>query len=118
MFKELTRRVDSETKRAQAYLDALPFLPNDEVCERLCTKAWEIFEAHNEDFDAVPWWVAQIADYHIPYGPSHTRNGSLAFAMGFSPVAKDARLRNLLEIAEGRETAEVDFVIVTPFVLD
>lgn len=37
---------------------------------------------------------------------------SLGFALGYSPAAQDARLRNILEIAEGRETVELDFPIV------
>lgn len=112
-FQELVSGCDELDRKGQAYLDSLPFLPNDEVKQRIHNKAVEIFNAANEDWDAVPEWVSQTMDGHIPYGVLPT-NGSLYFAMAFSVVSMEAHLRNLLEIAEGRETKELDFPVIVP----
>lgn len=110
-LQQLMDGADELSAKGEAYLRNLPFLPNNEVAERIFKRAWEIFKASGEDFDAVPDWVASSVDGTVPYA-SESRNGSLAYLMGYSPEARDARLRNLLEIAEGRETQELDFDFV------
>jgi hypothetical protein len=53
-----------------------------------------------------PWWVNEVCDGHIPFS-SIPSNRSLYFTLGWAITANDACLRNLLEIAEGRETMEL-----------
>ena len=110
-FKAITTRCEELDKLGQAYLDRFEFLPNDQVLDRIWAKAWELFEAAGKDFKKIPEWAASAVDGHIPYS-APPRNGSLYYLMGWSVVAQDAHLRNQLEIAEGRETKELDFPVL------
>ena len=110
-FTALTEECEVLNKKARAYLDTLPFISNQECMNRIFKRAAEIFEEANEDWGAVPEWVADTMDGWMPYS-GVPQNGSMYFSLGFSPVSLDAHLRNLLEIAEGRETKELDFDIV------
>lgn len=112
-IQELMTGCEELDRKGQAYLDGLPFLPNDEVKQRIFVKARELFDAANEDWDAVPEWVAQTMDGHMPYSVI-PRNGSLYFSLAFSIVSMEAHLRNLLERVEGRETKELDFPVIFP----
>lgn len=110
-FEAIRTRCEELDKLGQAYLDKFEFLPNDQVLDRIWNKAQALFEAAGEDFDKLPEWAAEAMDGHIPYS-SPPRNGSLYCSMGWSVVAQDAHLRNQLEIAEGRETKELDFPVL------
>jgi hypothetical protein len=109
-FTQVKNRCDELDKLANAYLAKFEFLPNDQVMDRIHAVAFKIFKDANEDWDAVPEWVASCMDGWMPY--TGYSNGSLHFALGFSVASQDAHLRNLMEIAEGRETKELDFPVV------
>jgi hypothetical protein len=110
-FDAIKRRTEELDVLGQAYLNKFDFLPNDQICDRIWAAAKKIFLDKNEDFDSCPWWVAQTIDYCLPYS-TIPKNGSIYFSLGFSSVSQDAHLRNLLEIAEGRETMELDFEVL------
>jgi hypothetical protein len=101
-FADLRKKREKLDRIAEAYLDTLPFLSNEKIMERIYRKASEIFEQSGRDWENVPEWVADTMDGWMPFA-SIPENGSLNFALGFSMIAQDARLRNMLEIAEGRE---------------
>ena len=107
-FGLLSWKCDRLTEKAQKYLDSLPPISNDDCIQGIWEKAQEIFAKNDEDFDKVPWWVADTMDYHMPY-TNIPKDGSLGFSFGFSIVSFEAHLRNLLEIAQNRETKELDF---------
>ena len=107
-FAAISKRAKELDALGQAYLDKLPFMDNEAICKRLHDIAWEIDASDQEN----PDWVWSTTEGSIPYG-GIPRNGSLYFSLGFAMVANDACLRNLLEIAEGRETEELDLAIVS-----
>lgn len=111
LFVDLAERAAELDSLGQAYLDSLPFVSNEEICERVWKRANEVFAAAGEDWEAVPEWVANTMDGYIPYSQI-PRNGSLHFSLGFSVVSLEAHLRNLLEIAEGRTSVELDFPVL------
>ena len=113
-FEKISAECDKLTQKANKYLSGLEFIPNDQVMNRIYAKAKEIFFEANENWDAVPEWVAQTMDGWMPYS-TIPRNGSIGFALGYSPASQDAHLRNLLEIVEGRETKELDFPVVVDY---
>jgi len=102
-FEAIKHRADELNLQGRQYLDRLPFMHNEAVCERL----WEIAQAIDAAPGENPDWVDSAMDGWIPFS-TLPRNGSLYFALGYAMVAQDARLRNLLEVAEGRETEELD----------
>lgn len=102
-FSAISKRAEELNALGQEYLNKLPFMSNDDVCQRLWDVAWEIDASDQEN----PDWVWSTTEGNIPYG-GVPRNGSLYFSLGFAMVANDACLRNLLEVAEGRETEELD----------
>jgi len=106
-FSAIAKRAEELNALGQEYLDKLPFMSNDDICQRLWDIAWEIDASDQEN----PDWVWSTVDGGIPYG-SVPRNGSLYFSLGWAPVANDACLRNLLEVAEGRETKELDLATI------
>ena len=110
-FKMISDRADELTRLANDYLNKFDFLTNDEICQKIYKKAWELFKQADENFNAIPEWVALTVDGWMPY-TCRSRNGSLHYTLGFSPASQDAHLRNLLEIAEGRETKELPFPVV------
>lgn len=110
-FDAIKKRTEELDLLGQNYLNKFDFLPNDQICERIWTAAKKMFSDKKEDFDSCPWWVAQTMDYCLPYS-TIPKNGSIYFSLGFSSVSQDAHLRNLLEIAEGRETTELDFEVL------
>jgi len=110
-FQAIAFRVEEIDRLANAYLSKFDFLSNDQIMERVHTAAWKIFKEHNEDWNSVPEWVASTCDGWMPYA-SVSRNGSIYHALAFSMPSQDAHLRNLLEIAEGRETKELDFPVM------
>ena len=95
----------------KAYLDKFDFIANDDMAQRLAEISWRLFEESGKDWDSIPWWAANIQDGWMPfYHPP--KNGSLHYSLGFSMVSQEAHLRNLLEIAEGREKKELDFPLI------
>lgn len=110
-FNEIITNAESLDTLANMYLDKLPFLTVQETAERIEAASYKIFEAAGRDWDAVPWYVAQVVDGCMPfYGIP--RNGSLRFALGFSVASQEAHLRNILELVEGRETKELEFPVM------
>jgi hypothetical protein len=103
LFAEISASAERLNERGQAYLDRLPFLDNDTVIDRILAAMPTPLEWVNE----------QIEDGGMPYAVM-PRNGSLHFVIGFSVVSRDAHLRNVMEIAEGRETDELDFPTIEP----
>lgn len=112
-FEQLTKRCNQLNEKGNAYLDTLPFLPNDEVCDRIYKAAQRIFQEANEDWESIPDWVASAMDGWIPYA-ALPKNGSLHYSLGWAVASQDAHLRNLLERAEGRETKELNFPVLAP----
>ena len=110
-FEAISIRCEELDKLGEEYLSKFEFLDNEEVCNRIWKAANAIFKAKNEDWDAVPEWVASTLDGGIPYA-GNSRNGSIYYSLGLSVVSRDAHLRNLLEIAEGRETEELSFAVL------
>jgi hypothetical protein len=110
-FAAIVKRCSELDELGQNYLSRLEFLSRDAICERIWNKANTLFRAAGEDFDKVPDWVASTVDGYIPYS-CMSRNGRLYYKLGYSVVAQDALLRNLLEIVEGRESIELDFPCV------
>lgn len=101
-FTAISHRCNQLTEISQAYLDKLPFIPNDEVMERIWNAAQK-YEAELDadiDWDSVPEWAARTLDGWMPYS-QEPRNGSIYFALGYSVVAQEANLRRLLEYVEG-----------------
>jgi hypothetical protein len=109
-FDELAEAATRLDEQGQKYLDGLPFVPNDECAKRIYVAAERVFQKAQEDWDAVPEWVAAVMDGWMPYYHER-RNGSLNHLLGSSVVSRDAHLRNLLEIAEGRTAIELDFPV-------
>ncbi len=114
-FKQVTEACNELDRKGQVYLDSLPFISNDESIDRIFNRARAIFTEANEDFDTVPEWVAQTMDYYIPYAIPGSSGGSIMAAMAHSITSQDAHLRNLLEIAEGRTSKELDFPVSVPW---
>lgn len=110
-FQAIAFRVEQIDELANAYLKKFEFLPNDQIMDRIHAAAYKIFKDKNEDWGAVPDWVSSTMDGWMPYTPG-SRNGSLYHSIALSLPSQDAHLRNLLEIAEGRETKELDFPIM------
>jgi len=113
-FAAISFRCQQIDALAQAYLDKHSFMSNDDILQRLWKIAQTLFKEKCdkkwENIDKIPEWAGNFLDGWIPYAPS--RNGSLYHSLGVSVVSTDAHLRNLLEIAEGRETEELDFPIL------
>lgn len=109
-FAAIAYRASELDALGEAYLSGLPFLPDDEVVERIVNAAYRLFEESGEDRDAIPKWAASCVDGWIPGQPPS--NGSLYYALGWSIVSQSAHVRNLLERAEGRETKELPFPIL------
>src|SRR5262245_49887817 len=109
-FTDLANASRELDQKAQAYLDQFKFLPNDIIINRIIDAAKDLYERVDGDWDQLPDWAAAVMDGHIPY--TDYKNGSIGFALGFSVVSRDAHLRNLLEIAEGRTSVELDFPVV------
>lgn len=109
-FSDLSKKCDELNALGQAYLDSLPTIPNDEVVNRIMTRAHQIFEENNEDWDKIPEWVGFVLDGHVPYSLP-PKDGSINALLGHSMVSQEAHLRNLLEIAEGRTTEELTFPV-------
>ena len=120
-FQLMQKGVEELDKKADKYLSDKEFIPNDEILNRIWKYCLELFFANggkedelgflifeNLNWENLPWWVADGLDGHLPYC-SVPINGSLNFSLGFSSSSFDAHLRNLLEIAEGREKNELDF---------
>lgn len=107
-FESITEACDELDRQGNEYIDRFDFIPNDEICKRIWNAANKIFKDSGEEWNLVPEWVANTMDGWMPYA-NIPRNGSLFFSLGFSCVSQDAHLRNLLEIAEGRETKWLDF---------
>lgn len=107
-FQAIAARAEQLDELGRKYLDSLPFLPNDEVIQRIFVRAKQIFEEAEEDWEAVPDWVASTMDGWMPYA-TLPNNGSIYYSLGYSVVAHDAHLRNFLEIAEGRTDQRLDF---------
>ena len=110
-FEQINKRVEELDALGEEYLAKLDFLPNDVIMDRIHAAAYKIFTGAKEDWKAVPEWVASCMDGWIPYSGG-SRNGSLFHALALSVVSRDAHLRNLLEIAEGRETKELEFPVM------
>jgi len=91
-FAAISKRADELTVLGQEYLDALPFMSNEDVGQKIWDKAIEIDESDGEN----PEWVDEALDGFIPYY-GVPRNGSIYFSLGFSPTAQDALLRNFME---------------------
>lgn len=111
-FDAIVHRCEQLDALGQAYLDKFDFIPSDEMAERIWNAAKVLFDAAGEDWDKIPEWAATCMDGYVPYTPGGRRNGSIYYALGFSIVSRDAHLRNLLEIAEGRTTEELDFPVL------
>ncbi len=94
----IKHRADELNEMGHKYLDPLPFMDNHVIIARLFDIARQIDASPGEN----PEWVDQAMDGHIPYA-ARPRNGSLYMALGTAIVAKDALLRNFLEVQEGRE---------------
>lgn len=117
-FAAISRRADELNQLGEKYLQKLPFMSNHKICKRL----WAIAAKIDKSTETNPDWVDSTLDHSIPFA-SPPRNGSLYFSLGFAITAQDAKLRNLLEVAEGRDSelnlavlAEKDIVesYVTP----
>lgn len=120
-FEIMKNGVAELDKKANEYLSDKEFISNDEILERLWKYCLELFYANggekdqsgildfeNLNWENLPWWARSALDGHLPYS-SIPENGSLNFSLGFSSASFDAHLRNLFEIAEGRENKELDF---------
>lgn len=110
-FSAIVKRANELEELGKEYLSPLPFIPNEDVGDRIYNAVLKIWDK-TEDKDSLPDWIhTAYYDGYIPYG-IECRNGSIYYSLGFSPTAKDAKLRNLLEIVEGREEKELDFSCV------
>ena len=103
----IEKRCDELTALGQAYLDKLPFMDNIKIIERLYEIAFKINKSDEEN----PEWVDMAVDGHLWYSRP-PRPGSMYKSLAYSVVAQDAKLRNLLEYAEGREDTLLDFPIM------
>lgn len=124
IFVRIAEGAEEITCKAEAYLEGKEFLANDDVRDRIWQASLKLFEQHggsfsgkerylsyeNLDWDALPWWAAQTLDGWMPYSQPPTK-ASLGHLLGYSPESQDAHLRNIMEIAEGRETDELDFPV-------
>lgn len=111
-FEALTKEREELNQKGQDYLDTLSEeISADEAAERIYKAAKKIFKEKGEDS---PEWILDLVyDGFMPYY-GLPKNRSLRVTLGFSIVAQEARLRNLLEIVEGRETKELDFPACVP----
>lgn len=121
-FKQLVAGAETLDAKADAYMASKPFLPNDEVIDRIWAVCLRLFKEHGGRYegdtmvfadlawDDLPWWAAQSLDGWMPF-VGESKNGSLAYALGHSAASRDAHLRNIMEIAEGRETEELTFPV-------
>mgnify|MGYP003975297233 FL=1 len=111
LFTWIGKESDKLTKKANKYLSKLPEISNQDVADKLAKISFKLFKEAKEDWRAIPWWAGDIMDGHMPYW-GVPRNGSLHYSLGFSMSSQEAHLRNLLEIAEGRESKELDFSLI------
>lgn len=109
LFQKIRESGERLDRLGQEYLDRFEFLDNLTVCLRIAQacERWRGFPV-----EVLPWFMESVLwDDWMPY--CHTpHNGSLHFSLGYSVVSRDAHLRNLLEIVEGRETRELDFPVI------
>lgn len=98
-FDAISKRAAELDAIGQGYLDKLPFMSNGDVIKRLFEIAFEIDRSDQEN----PEWVDEAIDGFLPYSRV-PKNGSIYFSLGWACTANDACLRNMLEVAEGRET--------------
>ncbi len=112
-FKAIAYRVGQIDTLAHEYLNTFEFFPNDAICERIWNAALSKFEGSTKKWDdeTLPEWVLLTMDGRMPYA-CESRNGSLFYSLAFSPASRDAHLRNLLEIAEGRTAKELEFPVM------
>lgn len=111
-FEALAKECEELNQKGQDYLDTLSEeISVDEAAERIYNAAKKIFE---EKRGNAPEWILDLVyDGFMPYY-GIPKNGSLRFILGFSIVAQEAKLRNLLEIVEGRENKGLDFPACVP----
>lgn len=114
-FAELVSSCKVLDTLAQGYLDQFEFMSTDDMCRQICSKCYEIFYAHNEEFGVVPELyrdeLEMIVDGCMPYLAYALKPGSLKKSLGLSIVSVDAHLRNLLERLEGRTDCKLAFGI-------
>ena len=112
-FDAIAKRVDEIDKLAQKYLEQFEFIPSDKIAKRIWKNAWATFKATGEDFEKCPEWAANIVDWNgVPFTPDSERNGSLYHALALSLVSRDAHLRHLLEVSEGRTNGNLGFPVM------
>lgn len=111
-WEAIAIRVAELDSLAQTYLDKFEFVTNDEMLQRIWDAANQSLINHNDDFNAIPEWAANVLEGGLSFYCNPSKNGSIYYALALSVVSKDAHLRNLLERAEGRETQELEFAII------
>ncbi len=109
-FEALNKEVEKLDALSNSYMNGKTFIPSDEMAGRVYVRAEQLFDEAKGDWDKLPWWASEALDGWVPFTPVD-RPGSLFRTLSLSVAARDARLRNLLEIAEGRETQELDFPV-------
>ncbi len=111
-FKAILKRCEEIDALAEKWLSKFDFIDSPTLCQSIYDKAWDIFEEANEDWDAVPEWVAEVVDGHIPYA-GIPENGSLFYSLGFSVISQDAHLRHFYETnVLGKSIVDLSFPVL------
>lgn len=105
-FEFILNESEKLTQKGNEYLEKLPLMHNDEVAKKIYEHAKRIYDEKGDE--GSPDWVLEALDGYIPYY-AIPKNGSLYFTFAFSPSAQEAKLRNFLEVLEGRECDFLDF---------
>lgn len=119
LFARLAEECAKLDEKGQAYLDRFEFLTVSQMADRVWDATAKAYHERgvnaSGDWSAMPDWAqcGMLEDGIVPY-TEPPRNGSLHVLLGYSMVSAEAHLRNLLERAEGRETAPLDFGILVP----
>lgn len=112
-FQLLLNRVEQLDRLAAPYLSNRPDKSLEELWIENTRLGYKWFKEANEDWDAVPEVVANIADGHTPFGPDRQRNGSLRYALGLSLQSLEAHAWQLNDFLRRKTTeSELPFEIV------
>lgn len=112
-FDSIAKRVQEIDDQAQEYLNHFKFIPSDEMAKRIWKNAWAAFRAAGEDWEKCPEWAASVIDMGVPFTPDYgNRDGSLYATLALSLASRDAHLRHLFEMSEGRASGYLGFPVM------
>jgi len=110
-FSKISERCNQLSHIGAAYMDKLPFIPTEDVVQKIWDWAWLQMD---KDGDGNIVWngknelAEDIIDSGVPFSEAPS-NGSLHYTLGWSVVAQEANIRSLFEFIEGRQPEWIKF---------